>query len=67
MTIYTYNGKQYLQEQIDSILLQTRLPDEVVVCDDGSTDKTLQILKDFRRKASFPVRIYENEVNLGDA
>ncbi len=61
----TYNGEQYLQEQIDSILLQTRLPDEVVVCDDGSTDKTLQILKDFRRKASFPVRIYENEVNLG--
>ena len=44
---------------------QTRLPDELVVCDDRSTDATLAILHDFAASASFPVRIFENEHNLG--
>ncbi len=61
----TYNGAQYLQEQLDSIAAQTRLPNEVVVCDDGSTDATLQILSKFQEKAPFSVRIYRNETNLG--
>jgi glycosyltransferase involved in cell wall biosynthesis len=29
----TYNGTRYIQEQLDSIAAQTRLPDELVVCD----------------------------------
>jgi glycosyltransferase involved in cell wall biosynthesis len=37
----TYNGERFLKEQLDSFLWQTRLPDELVVCDDGSTDRTL--------------------------
>ena len=49
----TYNGAKYLQEQLDSFLHQTRLPDELVVCDDGSTDATLEILKAFRQQAPF--------------
>lgn len=61
----TYNGAQYLQEQLDSIAGQSRLPDELVVCDDGSTDVTLEILEDFQKGASFPVKIYRNETNLG--
>lgn len=61
----TYNGAKYLQEQLDSFLYQTRLPDELVVCDDGSTDATLDILEDFRQQAPFAVRVYRNEVNLG--
>jgi glycosyltransferase involved in cell wall biosynthesis len=46
------------------MLLQTRLPDEVVVCDDGSKDATLDILEEFRKTSSFPVRIVRNEQNL---
>jgi len=61
----TYNGEQYLQEQLDSIIAQTRLPNEVVVCDDGSTDATLQILDEFQETAPFPVRIYRNGTRLG--
>lgn len=61
----TYNGAKYLQEQLDSFLYQTRQPDELVVCDDGSTDATLDILEDFRQQAPFAVRVYRNEVNLG--
>jgi len=36
-----------------------------VVCDDSSTDATLQILENFQEMAPFPVRIYRNEINLG--
>lgn len=61
----TYNGAQYLQEQLDSFLYQTRQPDELVVCDDGSTDATLEILEAFRQQAPFAVHIYPNETNLG--
>jgi len=61
----TYNGGAYLQEQLDSFLCQTVLPDELVVCDDGSSDDTYLILSEFKKKANFDVNIVLNEVNLG--
>lgn len=61
----TYNGAKYLQEQLDSFVAQTRQPDELVVCDDVSTDTTVDILESFRQQAPFTVRIYRNEKNLG--
>ena len=61
----TYNGSKYLQEQLYSIAKQIRLPDELVVCDDGSTDSTFQMLEEFKKRASFPVRIYRNKIRLG--
>lgn len=63
----TYNGAKYLQEQLDSFAKQSRLPDELVVCDDASTDETLQLLEKFCKSAPFEVKIYVNEVNLGYA
>ncbi|HEY9600410.1 MAG TPA: glycosyltransferase [Allocoleopsis sp.] len=65
VALCTYNGEQYLQEQLDSIASQTRLPDELVVCDDASTDKTTKIVASFQSKVSFPVRLYLNQENLG--
>jgi glycosyltransferase involved in cell wall biosynthesis len=61
----TYNGAQYLQEQLDSIAAQTQMPDELVVCDDSSSDSTIEILRSFTSNASFPIRLYVNEENLG--
>lgn len=63
----TYNGERFLQEQLDSFLQQTRLPDELVICDDCSKDATVQLLHNFASKASFPVRILINPLNLGFA
>jgi glycosyltransferase involved in cell wall biosynthesis len=63
----TYNGERFLAAQLESIVQQTRLPDELVVCDDASTDQTLSIVRAFAASASFPVRIFENERNLGYA
>jgi glycosyltransferase involved in cell wall biosynthesis len=61
----TYNGGTYLGEQLASFLKQTRLPDELVVCDDGSTDDTLQVLDSFSKEAPFPVKVYRNQERLG--
>jgi glycosyltransferase involved in cell wall biosynthesis len=61
----TYNGACYIREQLDSIAAQTMLPCELVVTDDGSTDATLEIVRDFAQGATFPVRVYSNDKRLG--
>ena len=65
IALCTYNGERYLQAQLNSYLSQSRLPDELIVCDDASTDCTLTILKAFVKQASFCVKIVQNEANLG--
>jgi glycosyltransferase involved in cell wall biosynthesis len=61
----TFNGARYLLEQLESIAAQTRPPDELILCDDGSTDETVEIAQSFARTSSFPVLIKVNETNLG--
>ncbi len=61
----TYNGAKFIREQLDSIAAQTTLPDELVICDDRSTDATTEIIRDFAATAPFPVHLHVNEENLG--
>lgn len=61
----TYNGARFLTQQLTSIRSQTLRPDELVVCDDGSSDETIQILEAFSGVAPFAVRLIRNEQNLG--
>ena len=61
----TYNGAKHLSEQLGSLLTQQRLPDELVVCDDGSKDSTVALLEQFAHEAPFPVRVVQNPQNLG--
>jgi glycosyltransferase involved in cell wall biosynthesis len=61
----TYNGALFLREQLDSIFAQTRLPDELIVCDDQSSDETPQILRDYAARAPFPMTVVINEQRLG--
>lgn len=65
IALCTYNGGKFLAEQLDSIAQQSLLPYELVVCDDRSSDGTLEILETFKEKAKFPVLIHRNENNLG--
>ncbi len=65
IALCTYNGEKYLKEQLDSFVQQTLSPYELVVCDDCSSDSTLEILEKFSRVAPFTVRIFHNENNLG--
>jgi glycosyltransferase involved in cell wall biosynthesis len=61
----TYNGAPYLGQQLESFRLQERLPDELVISDDASTDGTRTILDAFAGSAPFTVRIHQNPVTLG--
>jgi glycosyltransferase involved in cell wall biosynthesis len=65
VALCTYNGEKYLREQLASIAQQTRLPDQLVICDDGSSDATAEIIEEFARTVSFPVRCARNPQNLG--
>jgi glycosyltransferase involved in cell wall biosynthesis len=65
VALCTYNGELYLKEQIESIFKQSRLPDEIIVCDDCSLDSTLKMLNEFRKNSPIPFKIYLNKKNLG--
>ena len=65
VALCTYNGARHLSEQLESIARQTLLPAELVACDDGSSDATIEILNDFSRRVPFPVRIVRNLEKLG--
>lgn len=65
VALCTYNGERYLEQQLQSIANQTRLPLELVICDDCSTDSTPAIIKAFAQSAPFSVKYIENEKNLG--
>ncbi|MEA1956081.1 MAG: glycosyltransferase family A protein [Campylobacterota bacterium] len=47
VVIPTYNRYEFLKRALSSVYSQTEIPSEVIVIDDGSTDKTSQIQKDF--------------------
>ncbi len=64
VALCTYNGGKFLHHQINSILNQTLKVDEIVVCDDGSTDNTHQILKEYQEKFPYIFKIHSNEQNL---
>ena len=65
VALCSYNGEKYIEQQLQSIANQTRLPAELVICDDCSTDSTPEIVKRFAKSAPFEVKYVENEKNVG--
>lgn len=63
----TYNGAKFVREQLNSIAAQTWPPNEIVICDDRSTDETVEIIRQFAAESAFPVHLHVNEHNLGHA
>lgn len=61
----TFNGAKFLREQLDSIIAQSRRPDELIVCDDRSTDETPEILREYASKSPFPMTVIVNDERLG--
>ncbi|SKA84114.1 Glycosyl transferase family 2 [Thiothrix eikelboomii] len=64
VALCTYNGEKYLAEQLESIARQTLTVDEILVCDDQSTDHTLSIAQQFLHQG-LPLKIYQNPQRLG--
>lgn len=60
-----YNGSAFIRDQLDSFVTQTRRPDEIVICDDGSTDGTEQVVAEFAATAPFEIRFSPNPQRLG--
>jgi len=61
----TYNGARFIEAQLASIATQTCVPKELVVCDDDSSDGTVEIVQQFAGQAPFEVRVFRNKQNLG--
>lgn len=67
VAIALYNGARFIEKQLDTIRNQTQKPDHVVLCDDGSKDGTVEIVRDYitRHGLGDSWELYVNERNLG--
>ncbi len=64
-----FNGEKFIEEQLASILSQTRPVDEVIICDDRSSDRTAELAEDFiaRKHLQDTWRVEVNTQNVGYA
>lgn len=60
----TYNGENYIDEQLQSILNQTLPAKEIIIVDDASTDNTYLILEKWR-DLNPQIQLFRNEGNMG--
>jgi len=65
VAICTFNGAQYLEQQLSSILNQDLVPDEIVICDDASSDDTIRLLESFVRNQKCLIRLFLGNANIG--
>jgi glycosyltransferase involved in cell wall biosynthesis len=61
-TIPVFNGEPFILQTLESVARQTRRPDRVVVLDNGSTDRTEEIVRNFK---AIPCEFIRNPRNLG--
>lgn len=64
VALCTYNGEKYLPAQLDSIIGQSFSPYEIIIVDDGSSDDTLSVLKQYSEKYQ-NIHLFCNEERLG--
>ncbi len=62
-----YNGEKYIEKQLKSIKEQTHAADEVILCDDGSTDDTRKLIRGFIQEYQLSAswKLYENSETKG--
>ena len=67
IALTTYNSEKYIEELLRSLTSQTRPFDELIICDDCSSDETIHILEDFidRNNLSEKVKLFFNASNVG--
>ena len=66
IVLSTYNGSQYIEEQLDSLRNQTYTADEVLISDDCSQDNTVQIIETYIKKYELlNWKLEVNEKNCG--
>lgn len=66
--VATYNGVEFIRQQLDSILSQSCQPTEIVICDDQSVDGTHEVIQEYSEKSvNIPIRIFVNRTRKGHA
>jgi glycosyltransferase involved in cell wall biosynthesis len=60
----TYNGSKFINDQLNSIIEQSRKVDEIIIFDDCSTDTTVQIIAEYIEKYPGLIQLFRNEKNL---
>ncbi|PWK28471.1 glycosyl transferase family 2 [Arcicella aurantiaca] len=63
IALCTHNGGKFIREQLRSIQDQTLKPNEIIICDDDSSDDTVAIIKQFAE--ILPITFYQNSPALG--
>lgn len=68
VVIPCYNGAQFLREALDSVLTQTRLPKRMIIVDDGSSDNSADLIRDYIKQhadCGIDIQLIEQE-NQGE-
>jgi len=65
VALCTYNGEKFLREQLNSILNQTCNVNEIIICDDNSSDETITIIQSFQDQFPDIICLHQNIPGLG--
>lgn len=67
VALCTYNGGEFLSEQLLSIINQSVSVNEIIICDDKSTDNTIEIIKKFQKEHPNLITLFINATQLGSS
>ena len=64
-----YNGLKFLNNYFETLLIQSRFIEEIIIIDNASTDGSVEFIEEFINSSNYPIRIIliKNEENLGFA
>lgn len=65
VALCTFNGEKYIEQLLESLLKQTLKPDEIVICDDCSTDRTVEMIYNFFSNNQLNYTLVINQNNIG--
>ena len=65
VVLATYNGEKYILDQLESIYRQRRKPDEVIIRDDCSTDRTCDLIESFISTNKLKWKLIKGDSNIG--
>ena len=65
IVIAAYCGEKFIIRQLESLFRQTRLPDEIIICDDSPNDLLADLVMQRAKTAPCTIKFFKNERQLG--
>jgi len=59
--IPVYNAEKFIEKTLESVVSQTHLPEKIIVVDDGSTDKTVDIIENFKKNSNVGIELHRQK------